>query len=51
VIEPVDPFERGHLDGLQIAPRRKPMDDFCLVQAVDRFGQCVICVIHTHRFN
>jgi hypothetical protein len=26
VIEPVDPLERGHLDGLQVTPRPKPMN-------------------------
>ncbi len=42
VIEPVYPFERSHLDSLQVAPRAKSMNHFSLVQTVYRLGQCVI---------
>ena len=41
VIEPVDPFECGHLDSRQIAPRPALMNHFRLVEAVDRLGQRV----------
>ncbi|MGF6935501.1 hypothetical protein OKW41_004663 [Paraburkholderia sp. UCT70] len=42
IVEPVDPFERRNFNGLRIAPRSEAMDHLCLVQAVDRFRQCVI---------
>ena len=39
VVEPVDLFERGVLDGLEAAPRSAPVDHLGLVQAVDGLGQ------------
>lgn len=42
VIEPVDPFERRQFDGLQIAPRTAFMNDFRLVQTVNRLGQRIV---------
>ena len=42
VIEPVDPFEGGELDGLEVAPGSAPMDDLGLVEAVDRLGERVV---------
>ncbi len=42
IVEPVNPFKRGHLNGLQVAPRPTLLDDLCLVQSVDRLGQRVV---------
>ena len=45
MIEPVDPFQRGELDGFEGSPRATAMDDFGLVEAVDRFGQGVVIAV------
>ncbi|MCW2283495.1 hypothetical protein M2323_001267 [Rhodoblastus acidophilus] len=42
VVEPVDPFERRELDGLETPPRPAPMNDLGLVKRVDRFGERVV---------
>ena len=42
MVEAVDPFERGKFDGLEGAPRPTPMDDLCLVEAVDGFGERIV---------
>ena len=42
VVEPVDPFEGGHLDGFEVAPRAASMDHLGLVEAVDGLGQRVV---------
>ena len=42
VVEPVDPLQRGELDGLQAAPRATPVYHLGLEQAVDRFGEGVV---------
>ncbi len=42
VVEPVDPFESGHLDGFEAAPRAASMDHLGLVEAVDGLGQRVV---------
>jgi len=34
VVEPVDPFEGGHLDGFEAAPRAASVDHLGLVEAV-----------------
>ena len=39
VVEPIDPFEGGHLDGFAAAPRAAPMDHLGLVETVDGLGQ------------
>ena len=39
VVEPIDPFERGELHGLEVAPRSPALDDLDLVKTVDRFGE------------
>ena len=39
MVEPVDPFEGGELDGLERAPGPAPADDLGLVEAVDRLGR------------
>ena len=41
VVKPIDPFERGELDGLQRFPRSVPTGDLGLVKAVDGFGERV----------
>ena len=45
VVEPVDPFERRELDGLQRFPWSAPMDDLGLVKAVDSFGERVVIAV------
>src|SRR5690606_15831239 len=42
IVEPVDPFQRRELDGLERAPWPASMDHFGLVQAVDRLGESVV---------
>jgi hypothetical protein len=42
VVEPVDPFGGGQLHLLDGAPGLSGFDQFGLVQAVDRFGLCVV---------
>ena len=41
IVEPVHPFERGELDGLEVAPWSTPIDDLGLVEAVDGFGESI----------
>ena len=42
MIEPVNPFQRRVLDGVDVAPGTTTADDLGLVQPVDRLGQGVI---------
>ena len=42
VVEPVHVFEGGVLDLVEVLPRSAFVDEFCLVQANDRFGEGVI---------
>jgi len=35
VVEPIDPFEGGELDGLEVSPWSAPVDHFGLVETVD----------------
>ena len=42
VVEPVDPFQRGALDGLEAAPRAAAMDDLGLEEPNDRLGEGVV---------
>ena len=42
LVEPVDPFECGELDLVNVAPRPVRVDDLGLLEAVDRFGQGVV---------
>ena len=54
VVEPVDPFEGGELDGLEAAPWSPPMDYLSLVETVDGFGESVVIGISDaadRRFN
>ena len=39
VVEPVHPFERRQLDGLEAVPWPAPVDDLGFVEAVDGLGQ------------
>ena len=42
VVEPVDPFGGGVLDGVQGAPGTAGLDQFGLVEAVDGFGESIV---------
>jgi len=42
MVEPVDPFQRGILDGVDGAPRSAPADDLGLEQPDDRLGQGIV---------
>ena len=42
VVEPVDPFQRGELDGFQVSPRAAAPDHLGFVEAVDGLGQGVV---------
>ena len=43
VVEPVDPFERGIVDGLGCSSRPAPMDQFSFVEPVDRLDERHSC--------
>lgn len=45
VVEPVDPFERGVLDGFEGAPRPASMDDLGFVETVDGLGEGVVIAV------
>ena len=45
MVEPVDPFERGELDGFERAPWPTPVDHLGLVEAVDGLGQGVVVAV------
>ena len=45
VVEPVDPFEGGIFDGLEVAPRPTTVDDLSFEEAVDRLGQRVVVAV------
>ena len=42
MVEPVDVFEGGVVDLVEVSPWSLLSDEFCLVQADDRFGEGVI---------
>ena len=42
VVEPVDPFEGGVFDVVESVPRFTAVNDFDLVEAVDRLGHCIV---------
>ena len=42
MVEPVDPFQRGILDGVDRAPRSASADDLGLEQPDDRLGQGIV---------
>jgi hypothetical protein len=41
MVEPVDLFERGVLDGFEAAPGSAPVDHFGFVEAVDRLAKAL----------
>ena len=45
VVEPVDPFEGGELDGLEGASGSAPVNDVRLEEADHRFGEGVVVAI------
>lgn len=45
VIEPYHPFQRGQLNGFTRLPCTTTMDQFSLVQAVDRLRQRVVVTV------
>ncbi len=45
VVEPVDPFKGGVLDVVESVPRSLSVDDFGLVEAVDRLRHCVVVAV------
>ena len=45
VVEPVDPCERCHFDGLEGLPWRPPVDQLGFVEAVDCFGERVAVAV------
>ena len=45
VVEPVDPFQRGELDGFKRPPGSAPVDELSLVEAVDGLGESVVVAV------
>ena len=45
IVEPVHPFERGDLDGLEAPPWPALMDYLGLVETVDRFGESIVVAV------
>ena len=45
MVEPVDPFEAGELDGFERPPGPAPVDHLGLVEAVDGLGQRVVVAV------
>jgi len=45
MVEPCHPFQRGQLEGFPRFPRAAPVDQFRLVQPVNRFRQRVVVAI------
>ena len=41
-IEPIDPFQRCELDGLEGAPGSAAVDYFGLVKTIDGFGEGIV---------
>jgi hypothetical protein len=42
IVEPVDPFQGGELDGFQVSPRAAAPDHLGLVEAVDGLGEGIV---------
>jgi len=42
IVEPVDPFQGGELDGLERAPWSASVDHLSLVETADGFGESVV---------
>lgn len=45
MVEPVDPLQRGVLDGFEVAPWSASVDHLGLVEAVDRLGQSIVVAV------
>ena len=45
VIEPIDPFESGELNGFDVSPGSAPVDHLGLVKSVDALGQGVVVTV------
>jgi beta-lactamase superfamily II metal-dependent hydrolase len=45
IVEPVDPGQCRELDGLEAPPRSAAVNDLCLVEAVDRFGESIVVAV------
>src|SRR5579863_1133046 len=45
IIEPVDPFQGGELDRLDVAPGAAPVDDLGFVKTIDRLGEGVVVAV------
>lgn len=45
MVEPVYPFQGSELDRFEAPPWSTPMDDFSLVETVDRFGEGVVVAV------
>ena len=45
IVEPVDPSQCRKLDGFKATPRAAPMNDLCLVEAVDPLGECIFIAV------
>jgi hypothetical protein len=42
IVEPVDPFQCGELDGFQVSPGTAALDHLGLVETVDGLGEGII---------
>ena len=45
VVEPVDPFQGGELNGFEVSPWPAPVNDLGLIETVDRFCQSVVVAV------
>lgn len=45
MVEPVEPFQGGELDGFERSPWPPPVDHFGLVKAIDRLGQSIVIAV------
>ena len=45
IIEPVDPFESGELDGFEVSPRASPVDHLGLEEPDHGFGERVVVAV------
>ncbi len=45
MIEPVDPFQCGELDGFDVAPRPTPPNDLGFIEPVDRLGERIVVAV------
>src|ERR1700681_1372546 len=45
IVEPIDPFQRCELDGVERPPRPAPMDDLGFGETVDGLGQSIVVAV------